>query len=48
MEDNALFTLSAFNVTDEDPPLARVDLNYDAYTHNGLRRMIKLGLQYRM
>ena len=48
MEDNALFTLSAVNVTDEDPPLARVDLNYDAYTHNGFGRMIKLGLQYRM
>ena len=32
------------NLTDEDPPCARLDLNYDPFTHNGLGRTIKFSL----
>jgi len=32
------------NLTDEDPPFARLDLNYDPFTHNGLGRTIKFSL----
>ncbi len=35
---------SVFNLTDEDPPQASTDLNYDPYTHNAFGRMIKLGV----
>jgi outer membrane receptor protein involved in Fe transport len=42
----ARVTVSAINVTDEEPPLARVDLNYDGYTHNAFGRMIKVGIEY--
>ena len=38
------FSASAFNLTDEDPPQASTDLNYDPYTHNPFGRMIKLGI----
>jgi outer membrane receptor protein involved in Fe transport len=46
MDDAARITLSAINFTDEEPPLARVDLNYDGYTHNAFGRMIKVGIEY--
>ena len=36
MDDQARVTVSAMNITDEDPPLARLDLSYDGYTHNAL------------
>ncbi|MDK1024716.1 MAG: TonB-dependent receptor, partial [Gammaproteobacteria bacterium] len=39
-------SLSVFNVTDEDPPLAALDLNYDPLTHNAFGRMFKLGVTY--
>ncbi len=42
----AKISFSAINLTDEDPPLARVDLNYDGYTHNAFGRMLKLGFLY--
>lgn len=45
-EDNSKLTFSVLNLTDEEPPFARVDLNYDAYTHNPLGRMIKVGFEY--
>ena len=32
------------NLTDEDPPFARLDLNYDPFTHNGIGRQIKFSL----
>lgn len=38
-------SLSVVNVTDEDPPLAAFDLNYDPYTHDPLGRTIKVGLK---
>ena len=40
-------SISVLNATDEDPPQASTDLNYDAFTHNPFGRMIKLGLRYR-
>ena len=36
------------NLTDEDPPAARGDLNYDPFTHNAFGRMIKLSVTYTM
>lgn len=32
------------NLTDEDPPMAYLDLDYDPFTHNPLGRTIKLGI----
>ena len=34
------------NLTDKDPPYAGEDLNYDAFTHNPLGRILKLGFTY--
>ena len=45
--DNARLFASVYNLTDEDPPFARLDLNYDPYTHNPFGRMIKVGVQWR-
>ena len=41
-------TLSVINLTDEDPPAARGDINYDPFTHNPFGRMIKVGVTYSM
>jgi iron complex outermembrane recepter protein len=38
---------SVVNLTDEDPPFARLDLNYDPYTHNPFGRTFKVGFQHR-
>lgn len=40
-------TLSATveNITDEDPPFARLDLSYDPFTANALGRTIKIGIR---
>ncbi len=38
------FSLSALNVTDEDPPFARLDLNYDPFTHSPVGRIVRIGL----
>ncbi|MGI9249866.1 MAG: TonB-dependent receptor domain-containing protein [Pseudohongiellaceae bacterium] len=46
--DTTRVTLSAINFLDEDPPGARLDLGYDAYTHSAFGRMIKLGVEYRL
>ncbi|MBQ73904.1 MAG: TonB-dependent receptor [Gammaproteobacteria bacterium] len=46
MDDALTVTLSAINLSDEEPPLAYGDLMYDAYTHNGIGRMIKVGMKY--
>jgi len=46
MDDAAKLTFSVVNLTDEDPPIARLDLNYDGYTHNAFGRMYKIGLLY--
>jgi len=39
--------VSVTNLTDEDPPFARLDLNYDPFTHNGLGRTVKFSLTKR-
>lgn len=36
--------LSVVNVTDEDPPFAQFDLNYDPYTHNPFGRTFKISV----
>ena len=46
--DSTALTFSALNFTDEEPPLATVDLGYDAYTHNSFGAMYKVGIEYRM
>jgi hypothetical protein len=45
-ESESALLVSGYNLTDEDPPRARLDLNYDPYTHNPLGRMIKVGLRH--
>lgn len=46
MVDDFVLSVSVINFTDEDPPQAGTDLNYDGYTHNAFGRMIKLGVTY--
>ena len=41
------FGLSAVNVTDEDPPFAAFDVNYDPYTHNPFGRTFKISVTKR-
>jgi iron complex outermembrane recepter protein len=41
------FGLSVVNVTDEDPPFAAFDVNYDPYTHNPFGRTFKISLTKR-
>ena len=48
MDDSLTLTASVINATDEEPPKAYGDLNYDAYTHNPLGRMLKVGFKYSM
>ncbi len=45
--DNTRLFASIYNVTDEDPPFVRLDLNYDPYTHNPFGRIVKVGVQHR-
>ncbi|RAN37599.1 hypothetical protein HY11_08925 [Hyphomonas pacifica] len=39
--------LSVVNITDEDPPFAQFDLNYDPYTHNPFGRTFKISVTKR-
>ena len=43
-DGNTSLSLSAYNITDEDPPAASTDLSYDPYQHNAFGRMIKVGI----
>ena len=45
-EDTLNLWATVLNLTDEDPPYAGEDLNYDAFTHNPLGRIFKLGITY--
>ncbi len=45
-EDGLNLWATLLNLTDEDPPYAGEDLNYDAFTHNPLGRIFKLGFTY--
>jgi outer membrane receptor protein involved in Fe transport len=44
--DDLVISASIVNVTDEDPPAARGDMNYDPFTHNPFGRMIKMTFTY--
>jgi iron complex outermembrane receptor protein len=46
--DAAKLSFSVINLTDEDPPSASTNLNYDAFTHNAFGRLVKVGLVYRL
>ncbi len=46
LAESALW-VSIYNATDEDPPFARLDLNYDPYTHNPFGRIIKVGVRHK-
>ncbi|HJM59752.1 MAG TPA: hypothetical protein QGG52_04410, partial [SAR86 cluster bacterium] len=48
MDDSMDLTFSVINLTDEDPPMAPHELAYDAYTHNPLGRIMKLGFKYKL
>ncbi|MDH4385498.1 MAG: TonB-dependent receptor [Caulobacter sp.] len=41
---DATMTVSVDNVMDEDPPFARLDLNYDPFTHSSMGRTYKFSL----
>jgi iron complex outermembrane receptor protein len=43
-EENLLFNLTIDNILDRDPPFARTDYSYDAFTANPLGRTIKFGI----
>ncbi|MEO1100518.1 MAG: TonB-dependent receptor, partial [Pseudomonadota bacterium] len=43
-EGKTRLSATVFNLTDEDPPAAATDLNYDAFTHNPFGRMVKIGI----
>ena len=45
--DNTRLFASIYNLTDEDPPLARLDLNYDPYSHSPFGLMFKVGVNHR-
>ena len=42
--DDLIVTAAALNVLDEDPPFARLDLNYDPFTASPLGRQLKVGV----
>jgi len=44
-QTGSTLTLSVNNLTSEDPPFARLDLNYDPFTGNPLGRVYKVGLR---
>ena len=46
LDESLSVTASVINISDEEPPLAYGDLMYDAYTHNPLGRMFKVGFRY--
>ena len=48
MEDKLTLNLSALNLTDERAPLAPHEQAYDAYTHNPIGRVVKVGLRYKL
>lgn len=45
-DSSTYLSLAVLNATDEDPPPASTDLNYDPFTHNPFGRMFKVGLKY--
>lgn len=47
LPDDLTVSVTVENITDEDPPFARLDLSYDPFTANALGRTIKVGLRKR-
>jgi len=45
---NANLTLSAVNLTDEEPPLAPHEVAYDPFSHSPIGRVLKLSYKYSM
>lgn len=45
-DESTTLSFSVLNLTDEDPPRASTDLNYDPFTHDARGRMYKIGLTY--
>jgi outer membrane receptor protein involved in Fe transport len=45
-EDSTLLSFSVINITDEDPPAASTDLNYDPFTHDPRGIVIEAGFKY--
>lgn len=49
MEDmNSQVTISAVNLTDEEPPLAPHEIAYDAFSHSPIGRVVKFSYKYTM
>jgi outer membrane receptor for ferrienterochelin and colicin len=46
MDEKVRLTASVLNLADERAPLAPHEQGYDAYTHNPLGRVFKVGLRY--
>ena len=46
MDEKVRLTASVLNIADERAPLAPHEQGYDAYTHNPLGRVFKVGLRY--
>src|SRR5690606_31277992 len=47
VNDNITVSAVVDNVTDEEPPFVRAEMNYDPVTHNPLTRTFKFGAQIR-
>jgi iron complex outermembrane recepter protein len=46
-DGNSRLNISVNNINDKDPPFARLDVNYDPFTHNPLGRTVKLTVSHR-
>lgn len=46
-QEQGTFTASVFNLGDEDPPGAALDLGYDPFTHSAFGQILKLGVRYK-
>jgi iron complex outermembrane receptor protein len=46
-EDHTKVNFTVGNLTDEEPPFARLDLNYDPFTHSPLGRTFKVSVVHK-
>ncbi len=44
LDGGTTLSLALVNLADKQPPLARIDQNFDPFTHNALGRTLKLGV----
>ena len=47
-DDSYDFSFSVYNLTNQNPPFVRNEMNYDPYAHSPLGRYFKAGFTYRM